>query len=252
MIAQDGYQLALEQRSLPAGTSVPLRFRIVGPDGAPVIDYTTAHEKDLHLIVVRRDLSGYQHVHPELDESGTWSVPLDLGQPGAYRVLADFVPAGRGGSIVLGADLSVAGDYRPAPLPAAVASVDVDGYTVTLEGTPTAGGEAELTLSVSKDGAPVTDLEPYLGAYGHLVALRSGDLAYLHVHPGGEPGDGVTQPGPDVTFYASVPSEGSYRLFFDFQHGGVVRTAEFTVRAGDTVAPATGTGGHVDDGHGHG
>jgi hypothetical protein len=82
------------------------------------------------------------------------------------------------------------------------------------------------------------------------------------VHPAGEPGAVVPSPGPDVTFYATAPSAGDYRLFLDFQHGDVVRTAEFTVRAGDTVAPATGTGstvtsgsaegGHVDDGHGHG
>ncbi len=112
----------------------------------------------------------------------------------------------------------------------------------------------------------MTDLQPYLAAYGHLVALRDGDLAYLHVHPAGEPGDGTTAPGPDITFYATAPSPGDYRLFLDFQHGDVVHTAEFTVRAGDTAAAATSAGdtpvppgptdggsGHVDDdGHGHG
>ncbi|WP_278258289.1 hypothetical protein [Nocardioides convexus] len=86
-------------------------------------------------------------------------------------------------------------------------------------------------LTVSKDGAPVTDLEPYLGAYGHLVALRGGDLAYLHVHPDGTPGDGTTEPGPEVVFYAAVPSAGTYHLYLDFQHNGVVRTASFTVTA---------------------
>jgi hypothetical protein len=84
---------------------------------------------------------------------------------------------------------------------------------------------------VSKDGKPVTDLQPYLGAYGHLVALRGGDLAYLHVHPDGTPGDGATDPGPEVVFYAAVPSAGTYHLYLDFQHNGVVRTAAFTVTA---------------------
>ncbi|AQA23575.1 putative secreted protein [Rhodococcus sp. MTM3W5.2] len=86
-----------------------------------------------------------------------------------------------------------------------------------------------MTLTVARDGKPVTDLQPYLGAFGHLVALRTGDLAYLHVHPQGEPGDGVTAPGPDVNFHAQAPSDGTYRLFLDFQHENVVRTAEFTV-----------------------
>ena len=66
----------------------------------------------------------------------------------------------------------------------------VGDYTVTLDGDVKAGGDSKLTLTVAKDGKPVTDLQPYLAAYGHLVALRDGDLAYLHVHPEGEPGDG--------------------------------------------------------------
>ena len=90
---------------------------------------------------------------------------------------------------------------------------------MTLDGDLTAGDEAELTLSVTRDGEPVTDLEPYLGAYGHLVALRAGDLAYLHVHPEGAPDDGVTEPGPDVVFFAEVPSAGRYHLYLDFKHG---------------------------------
>ena len=85
---------------------------------------------------------------------------------------------------------------------------------------------------MTRAGAPVRDLQPYLGAYGHLVALRAGDLAYLHVHPEGEPADGRTAAGPGIAFVAEVPSAGTYRLYLDFRHGGAVRTAEFTVVAG--------------------
>jgi hypothetical protein len=215
-----------------AAARAPLELQILGPDGRPVTRYTTAHGKDLHLIAVRRDLTGFQHVHPELDAAGTWRVPLDLSEPGGYRVFADFTPAGRDDNLTLGADLSVAGGYRPQPLPAATRTAVVDGYTVTLGGTLEPGQEAELTLTVSKDGRPVTDLQPYLEAYGHLVALRDRDLAYLHVHPAGTPGDGSTRPGPGITFYANVPSAGDYRLFLDFRHGDRVRTAAFTVTAG--------------------
>jgi hypothetical protein len=93
---------------------------------------------------------------------------------------------------------------------------------------------------VARDGAPVTDLQPYLAAYGHLVALRAGDLAYLHVHPDGEPGDGRTPAGPTVVFHTQVPSAGTYRLYFDFQHDGRVRTAEFTVTVGDAAGSSAG------------
>ena len=105
----------------------------------------------------------------------------------------------------------------------------VDDYTVTLDGDLTAGTDALLTLTVTRAGAPVTDLQPYLGAYGHLVALRDGDLAYLHVHPAAS-----AAAGPQVRFSAEVPSAGRYHLYLDFRHGDRVRTAEFVVSAGGT------------------
>ena len=240
MVSEDGYTLRVTDRTLPPGSQVPLRFQILGPDGAPVTGYQTEHDKDLHLIAVRRDLSHFQHVHPVLDAAGTWGVPLDLSAPGEYRVFADFTPTGHDGGLVIGADLAVPGRYEPVPLPEpAASSTVVDGYEVALTGDLVPGRASELILTVTKNGAPVTDLEPYLAAYGHLVALRAGDLAYLHVHPAGEPGDGVTPAGPGITFYATAPSAGDYRLFLDFKHAGVVRTAEFTVHAGDMTAQAT-------------
>lgn len=225
---ENHYTLQLDQSLAAAGPQVPLRFLITDPSGAPVTDYTVSHEKELHLIVVRRDLTGYQHVHPVRDSAGVWSVPLNLSDAGVYRVFADFVPAG-GQPLTLGAELHVAGRYDPRPLPAASTTTTVDGYTVTLSGVPATGAASELTLTVTRDGAPVTDLQPYLGAFGHLVALRAQDLAYLHVHPMGEPADGVTPAGPEIRFHTGFPSAGSYRLYLDFKHQDKVHTAEFTV-----------------------
>jgi len=247
-VTQDGYRLTPMTATLAPGRREPFRFRILGPDGAPVTRYTPNHDKDLHLIVVRRDLSGFQHVHPSLGADGTWSVPLGVAAAGQYRVLADFQPAGRSEGLTLGVDVAAPGDYRPVPLPSVSRTARVDGYTVTLEGELTPGTSSELTLTIARDGVPVTDLEPYLGAYGHLVALRDGDLAYLHVHPG----DGRGAAGPQIRFLAEVPSAGAYRLYLDFQHGGRVRTAEFTATAGPVpAAPATATApsGHGDHTH---
>ncbi len=269
-VTQDGYRLQTLSTALAVGAPQPFQFRILGPGDEPVTDYTTSHDKDLHLIVVRRDLSGFQHVHPELAGDGTWSIPLAVAAPGQYRVYADFQPAGRSDGLTLGADVPAPGDYQPRPLPAAERSTTVDGYTVTLTGDLVPGGSAQLTLSVSKNGAPVTDLQPYLGAYGHLVALRDADLAYLHVHPDGAPGDGTTAAGPGIVFHADVPSAGVYRLYLDFKHGDTVRTAEFTATAGNDppqpgapagspapadpapAGPSPSASGHGADGHTHG
>ncbi|MGP3968185.1 hypothetical protein [Streptomyces sp. 6N223] len=250
-VSERGYTLVTPDEPLAARERTTFRFHILGPDGRPVTRYEEAHEKDLHLIVTRRDLSGFQHVHPTLDpQDGTWSVPLTFEDAGDYRVFADFSPAGDpAGPLTLGADVSVSGAYEPEPLPAPARSVTVDGYTVTLEGDLAAGADSELTLSVGRDGQPVTDLQPYLGAYGHLVALRAGDLAYLHVHPEGSPGDGQTPAGPGISFHTQAPSTGTYRLYLDFKHEGTVHTAEFTVTAGESAAPSAA--GEHGGGHGH-
>ena len=225
--SRGGYTFTPTSTTLPAGTPTTFSFHITGPDGHAVTRFDVEHEKRMHLIVVRRDTAGFQHIHPAMAADGTWSVPVTLGAPGSYRAFADFTPSGGEGT-TLGVDLAAPGDFQPRTYEPTTLST-VDGYEVRLDGDLVAGKTSEVTLTVSKDGRPVTDLQPYLGAYGHLVALRGGDLAYLHVHPDGEPGDGKTAAGPSVTFFAEVPSAGAYRLFLDFKHGDVVRTAEFTV-----------------------
>jgi hypothetical protein len=223
----DGYRLIPQSTNLsPDGGA--FRFRIARQDGEPVLDFTATHERLLHLIVVNRELTVFHHVHPTLDASGTWSVDLPALVPGSYRAIADFWITG-GPHLALGTDLGVSGVYRPTEVlvdPTPVRTVD--GYDVTLETERGAGGAITAALTVRRDGVVVTDLEPYLGAYGHLIALRAGDLAYAHVHPIDD--DGETQ--GVVRFDATLTSAGRYGLFFDFQHNGTVHTAAFTFDQG--------------------
>jgi hypothetical protein len=260
-ISENGYTLDLATPRVPAGERSTLRFTVRDGDNRAVTAYRREHGKELHLILASRDLTTYRHLHPERAADGTWSTPVELPRAGGYRVFADFTPARKGaGNLTLGADLAVSGRYAPRELPAPAATTRTGGYEVELAGALRSGRASELTLKVSRDGRPVTDLQPYLGAYGHLVALRSGDLAYLHVHPGGEPGDGRTKPGPAVSFTATAPSGGTYRLFLDFRHEGRVHTAAFTVRAAapeaverpsGTAQERPGSGDGHSDGHGH-
>ncbi|MEU0883377.1 hypothetical protein ABZ345_32625 [Lentzea sp. NPDC005914] len=220
-VSDNGYTLELHENS-------SLGFHVNGPDGKPVTRFDVEHEKRLHLIVVRRDGSNFQHVHPEMAPDGTWQVPLTLAEAGSYRVFADFKPEG-GPKTTLGADIQKAGDYQPRPHEVS-RTFTVDGYEVTLQGDLTVNSASTVTVQISKNGRPVTDLQNYLGAKGHLVALRAADLACLHVHP---------EDGDQVKFAVEVPTEGTYRLFLDFQHENEVRTAEFTLTT------------HEEGGHGH-
>lgn len=218
--AEDGLRLVLDDAARPAG-SRPLRFRILEENGPTVRDFDMEHARRMHVIVVRRDLSGFQHLHPEQTADGGWEVPLQLAEAGSYRVFADFSSGGE--SHTLGTDLQVGGtfDAQPLPHPESTAVTD-SGYEVRLEES---GGDHRFT--VFEEGRQVRDIEPYLGARGHLVALREGDLAYLHVHP-----ESKATEGSDIRFGVEYPSEGRYRLFLQFKLDGRVHTAAFTREVG--------------------
>jgi hypothetical protein len=177
---------------------------------------------------VNRELTAFHHVHPRLEVDGTWSIDLPTLDPGSYRAVADFQIAD-GPRLALGTDLAVLGVYQPARQGEPTRQAMTDGYEVELAAESSDAGEVTAELIVRRNGALVTDLEPYLGASGHLVAMRSGDLAYAHVHPVDD--DDQSAPGA-VTFDAELTSAGRYGLFFDFKHDGAVHTATFTFDQG--------------------
>jgi hypothetical protein len=220
-VADAGYRLVPARTSVASGPSAEYAFRIVGPDGETVRDFEVEHERRMHLIVVGRDFEGFQHVHPEQLADGTWTVELDARLPGVHRVFADFAAASR--SLTLGTDLLVPGDFHPEPLPPVTSTADAgDGYEVTMD-APSHGAAGRVHFAITHNGRELRAVEPYLGADGHLVALREHDQAFLHTHPEGKPGGR----GP-ISFQVEYPSAGRYRLFLQFRHAGEVRTAAFT------------------------
>jgi hypothetical protein len=216
-VAEDGLRVVVADPELRRGRQETLRFRIVDDKGETVREFDVEHEKRMHLILARRDLSGFQHLHPEQAPDGSWSTNVRLDDAGSYRLFADFSHEDE--NQTLAADLRVDGDadLRALPTPQLAAKSD-GGYDVRLDaGDARPGEEADLRFTISKDGVPV-ETEPYLGAGGHLVALREGDMAFLHVHPADD----------SVRFAATFPTEGRYRLFLQFKHEGRVQTVAFT------------------------
>jgi hypothetical protein len=226
-----GFTLApVSAAALQAGEPSEWSFRITDSDGVAVRDFELEQEKELHLVVVDRGLRSYAHVHPERDAAGTWSVRLPAMGPGVYRAFIDAVPAD-GPALTLGTDLSVAGEFAPMPGPNPSTHDEVDGFAVELLTSGLVADEsADVALTVRRSGEPVS-LDPYLGARGHLVAIREGDLEYAHVHPTGDD-DGA------VPFAVEPSTGGRYRLFFDFAVDGVVRTATFTVEVASSTSPS--------------
>jgi hypothetical protein len=238
-LEQDGILLSTVTAPGTIGEPGTLSFELTTTDGTAVTRFETEHGKKLHLIVVRSDGSRFRHVHPTMSTAGVWSIPWTWDAAGSYRVFADVVPAATGKGATLTRTVDVAGTLTPEPATAASTTDTVDGYTVTLAGTLSSSDHSTLIARVSRDGRAVTALEPYLAAYGHLVALREGDLAYLHVHPEGEEPKAGSTSGPDIRFMAQAPTPGRYLLYLDFQVGGVVRTAHFVIDTTDSAPRAS-------------
>ena len=233
-VADAGYRLVLDTTTVVSGEPTSFGFQIVDDAGIAVTTFDELHTRPLHLIVLSRNMVDYLHLHPAMDDRGHWAVQLPSLEPGSYRVFADIQPSGAA-NLTLGADIAVPGDNPAGTVPAPNNVAVDDEYTVTLDAAASIG-ESELRFTVEVDGQ-VVRTDPYLGATGHLVAIRAGDLAYLHVHPHDDATTSV------VTFTAEFPTAGTYRLFFDYAHDGTVRTASFT------VAVAPGGGADTMDAH---
>jgi hypothetical protein len=237
-------------RAPRAGEPLRLRFTVRHPSsGAVVRDLAVVHDKPYHLFVISQDMEDYQHIHPQPQPDGALLVELRLARPGYYRLFSDFFPVGGTPQVVPG--LLVTADAatdlassRARLVPDAVLQRTAGGTTATLKlpvGGLVAGREEKLALHVADaaTGAPATDIEPYLGAFGHALVMSEDTLHYVHAHPIEQlPPAGASRGGPDLTFKALLPKPGRYRIWAQVSRAGLVSTLPFTVEAASPAALA--------------
>ena len=202
-------------------------FNIVDEQGNTLKDFAITHTKPMHVIVVRKDLAHFEHLHPEYDFStGTFTLKnLTFPENGEYRLFTDFaVEAAL--PITLFEDMKVGSTYSRKPLGSEEKSKTFDTLDVSLDthGNLVSGAENMIMFTLSQNGTPIIDLEEYLGALGHAVVLREGSLDFIHAHPM----ESATQNGT-VSFMVNFPEAGRYKIFTQFQRGGKVITTDFVV-----------------------
>lgn len=229
--SHSGHNHAHTAQLVPAGFEIGnyrlLTDSIVGAKGQPrvvtfhiqtidmeerITSYQMVHEALIHAVMIRPDLSGYEHFHPTISDTGSWEVTLD--EPGPWHLVFDTTPKGASSPVVLSANLDDEVSVEPVELPAPDDDVIVDGLHIIRSG---------LDFSIyNEDGTPAQGLEPYLGQPAHLIAIRQGDLAYVHLH--------ATDDMANMFMFGStLPQTGTYRMFLQFGHNGKVLTVPFTV-----------------------
>ena len=225
-VAANGLQLEASKTRIEPGKTHEWTYQVCTQDGNVVTEFEETHDQLAHLILVRRDLTRFQHLHPTLADDGTWSVEFVLPDPGVYRAFVDVLVNGQ--PTTLGVDVLSSGPAQYEDPPQTMREANVEGYNVELNPEKIPSSEAvSIEFEVHKDGGS-THLDPYLGSLGHLVALRDGDLAYLHAHPEEtDPEDGI------VRFVVQFPTAGRYRLFLQAKPDGELITTSFGVRVGE-------------------
>ncbi|NIK70754.1 MULTISPECIES: hypothetical protein [unclassified Paenibacillus] len=215
-----------------AGNRAAIQLNFKDAHGRPVQSFDLNHEREIHLIAVSSDLSEFQHLHPVDEGQGHFTVDTVFPKGGAYKLFADFVPAG-GSHQVARTEVTVGGKTTAAvPLvPDKRLVQTVQSTVVSLHtGELQAGKETALAFSFKDAGTgrPVPDMEPYLGAAGHVVIVSSDLRHYLHVHPK----EGQTA-GPEALFETTFPSPGIYKVWGQFQRHGDLLTSSFTIKVGE-------------------
>jgi hypothetical protein len=224
-----------------AGSPFKMKFDVQHPGtGARIQEYEVVHDKQYHLFVISNDLNFFQHVHPERQLDGSWLMEMTLPEPGYYRILSDFLPS-RGSPQFLSRTL-VTADYEGdmeedagGLEPDTVFKKTVDTITASVEFDPPhliAGqyGHLRFALTDAQTGLPVTDLQPYLGAFGHTLILSEDMVDYVHSHPSEGPESDISRGlgGPRVSFEGYMPRQGRYRSWTQFLRNNQLTTISFT------------------------
>lgn len=213
-----------------AGQPAELELTIPGGAGQPLTDFAVVHDAKAHLILIRDGLDRFAHLHLTPDAaSGVMNVKHTFPVGGTYHLFADHQPTGKPAATAV-ARVTVAGNAPAAiPLtPDAPGTVSGDGLTakIVIDGAKP-GEEATVRFELTDpSGQPVADLEPYMGATGHLVVVSADATRYVHAHPA----EGQTGAKNVVEFGATFPQAGVYKGWGQFKRGGRVRVVPFVIR----------------------
>ena len=204
----------------------------IGPD-----QLTQAHTKKLHLLIIDASLTDYQHIHPVAGtKAGEWTFRFTPKFGRTYKVWADVTRADGDQEYVF-ADLVAGNEKAPVPDTTPVAMAEKDGlkFALSFAGPVKAGEGVMGSVAVIdiKTGKPFTQLQPIMGAFGHVVAFSRDWSAIEHVHPQGtEPKADSDRSGPVIGFHVEPENSGVLKIFVQIMANGRELIVPFTVNVG--------------------
>ena len=220
-----GVTLKTQPKALKAGAPVELQLSVTNPkDGKRVSEFELMHERIFHLFLVSQDLNFFVHDHPEKGADSVFRLKSTLPKPGLYRVLSDFYPKGGTPQLIANTLIVPGAPFNPRstklkPDVGVQKGTNVD-VSLTMEPPEPISGMKTLMFFKLSDAE---GFEPYLAAWGHMMAASEDLIDMIHNHPY------IADGGPNVQFNMIFPRPGIYRVWVQFQRKGVVNTVAFNV-----------------------
>lgn len=263
------YVVDLQVDSHPlSGKPIRMTFAVRYADTKQLVrNFEVVHEKLLHLVMVSSDLSWFQHQHPQLEKDGIFHLTWTFPRPGEYWLYSDFTPSDGNNQIKRSIIKVFPGSPRETPYAARDIPVGPDAtlkkrtgnYLISLNLQPAtlSAGRPSLLNYVVTDthGRVVRDIQPWLGAMGHLFAISANGRDVVHTHAlqpvpvqptmSHNTGEALSQPVPlgrasgggasggdtGLTFKLEVPTAGIYKVWAQFRVQNHLLTVPFTLRA---------------------
>ena len=216
----------------PAKPSTSASPRAI-PTGEPIREFEYVHEKPIHLLIVSNDLANFDHIHPELTDDDSYEVSYTFPRAGRYRMWADYSLPGeapRVDSFDVIAEGPAFAPKKKTESPKSLALKLVPQQPVR------AGEDIPLTFQLSGN---LDSLQPYLGAWAHVILVSKDLKIFAHVHPSERAAASVHThaifgPSPrEIRIVTSFPKAGIYKLWAQVQQAGEVLTFPFLLN----VAP---------------
>lgn len=212
------------QEKVEKGSKVKTKIYIFNKEGNKVEDFDIEHEKLMHMMVIHKNLSYFNHIHPEYKGKGLFEVETDFPLSGDYKIIVEYKPKGTDTQTFM-KKVSAAGEPEESPIQKEIVqNIETGKYKVTINKNQLGANQDEMiSFDIKETSSGKTiQVEPYLGADGHMVILDKDLNKYIHSH-------NMKTEGENVDFHVKIQETGEYHAWFQFQHKGEVQTAPFVL-----------------------
>lgn len=220
---------------IESGKPINTKIKLIHTDtGKPITSQELAVKftEKMHIFVIDQTLQDYHHIHPTpTNNPGEFVFNFTPNTNNSYNVWTDIKLLRDDQSHRLKSTIPSARSQNiRTHIPTNTHTIS-DGVTINWQSPSTLRKDTSTTVDVTLTdsmGNPITDLQPLMGAYAHLVGFSADGKSIVHTHPiGEEPATANDRGGPTMRFHITPDFTGSSQFYLQFKRGGKESYAAF-------------------------